>query len=58
MTYNRPMTERGNKGMKVLNTYHEPELLRKFKAACASEGDSMTKVVNELIKQYLQKREK
>lgn len=44
--------------MKVLTTYHDPELLREFKAKCAIEGTPMTKVVDDALREFVQKKKK
>lgn len=33
-----------------------PDLLRAFKVACAERGDTMTKVIIECIKKYLEQK--
>jgi hypothetical protein len=56
--YTQPVTERGNKGKVIAGTYLDPDVLRRFKVQCAIEGRSMTRVNEELILEYLKKKEK
>ena len=52
------MTERGNKGMKILTIYVEPDKLKRFKARCVMEGTAMTVVLNEFINSYIGEKRK
>ena len=54
----RSVTDRGNKDMKLMTVYLEPELLKKFKAICALEGESMTKVVHDYIKKFVKEKQR
>lgn len=56
--YTPLVTERGNKGKKIMGTYLDPDVLRKFKVQSAIEGRSMTEISEELIVEYLEKKEK
>ncbi len=53
---NRPMAPRGNKGMKLLTVYLDPETMRKFKMLCVSENKPMTKVVQEFVKKIVKEK--
>ena len=55
---NQGVTERGNKNMKLLSTYLDPEVFKDFKIRCTLEGRSMTKVVEEMIREFIKKRGK
>lgn len=54
---NTRMAPRGNKGMKLLTVYLEPETLRKFKSICALENKPMTKVIQEVIKKIVKEKQ-
>lgn len=53
--YDPPVTDRGNKDMNVLTIYVEKELHKRLKAKCALEGISMTAIIQDLIKKYVEK---